>query len=195
MRLYGRTLDKLGNPIANAMVLVKDRQFQTLYETESDAQGAYSLELPAGSYPFIMAVRDYAERYLEYWCQNLTLTQDTQLDLPFDSLEIYGLHAFRVLGGYPSLMVFFRPMSLEKFKQGGVADCCPDIQSIRVLVDRQEVSLLAQSKVEEFIGDGAMTALLIQVSLPEPEQQASWHRLDVEIRDNSGAFGAATIFS
>ncbi|MBQ1372465.1 MAG: carboxypeptidase regulatory-like domain-containing protein [Oscillospiraceae bacterium] len=193
MRLYGHTLDKLGEPIANAQILVKDRHFQTLYETESDAHGTYSLELPAGNYPFIMAVRDYAERYLEYWCQNLHLTQDTQLDLSFDSLELYGLHVFQVLGGYPSLMLYVRPMSLEKFKQGGVADCCPDIQSIRVLVDRQEVSLLVQSKVEEFIGDGAMTALLIQVSLPE--QQASWHRLDVEIRDNSGAFGAATIFS
>lgn len=192
MLLYGHTLDKQGNPIANAQVLVKDRRFQTLFETESDAQGNYSLDLPAGNYPFIMAVRDYGERYLEYWCQNLDLTQNTPLDLPFDSLELYGLHAFQVLGGHPSLMVYFRPMSLEKFKQGA-ADLCPDIQSIRVLVDAQEVSVLEQSKVREFIGDQALNAFLIQVALPE--QNAAWHRLDVEIRDGSGAFGAATVFA
>ena len=192
MLLSGYTEDKDGNAIAGAIVEVKDAQFQTIYQAQSDIQGYYSIELPAGKYPFLTAVRDYGVDYLEYWCQNINLTQDMSLDIRFDSLEIYGLHAFEVKGAYPSLMVYFRPMSLEKYKKGE-PDICPEINSIRAFIDGKAVSVLVENKVREYIGEDCLSAFLIQIALPSDVW--AWNRLDVEVRDNSNAFGTATIFS
>jgi len=192
MLLSGYTKDKDGNAIAGAVVEVKDAQFQTIYQAQSDIQGYYSIELPAGKYPFLTAVRDYGVDYLEYWCQNINLTQDMSLDIRFDSLEIYGLHAFEVKGAYPSLMVYFRPMSLEKYKKGE-PDISPEINSIRAFIDGKAVSVLMENKVREYIGEDCMSAFLIQIALPADDR--AWNRLDVEVRDNSNAFGTATIFS
>ena len=192
MQIYGSVKDKNGKPISGAGIEVKEESFETIYQCESDARGAYELELPAGRYPFLMAVKDYATKNLEYWCQNINLTQDLQLDLRFDTLEIYGLHAFRVKGAYPALMVYFRPMSLERYKRGE-ADICPDIKEIRVSVDGVPVSVLKQSRVPEYVGEQDMTAFLIQVECPAGA--TAWERLDMEIWDEEGAFGMATLFA
>ena len=192
MRIYGSVKDKNGNPISGASIEVKEESFETIYQCESDVLGAYALDLPAGHYPFLIAVKDYASQNLEYWCQNINLTQDLQLDLRFDSLEIYGLHAFRVKGAYPSLMIYFRPMSLERYKRGE-EDICPEIKEIHESVDGVPVSVLRQNKVPEYVGENDMTAFLIQVDLPA--QTTAWKRLDVEIWDEAGAFGMATLFA
>lgn len=53
---------------------IKDNNFETIYFTKSDEHGDYKIDLPAGIYPFVTAVRDYGEKYLEYWCSNLSLS-------------------------------------------------------------------------------------------------------------------------
>ena len=94
---------------------IKENNFDTIYFTKSDEHGDYKIDLPAGIYPFVTAVRDYGEKYLEYWCSNLKLIHDTQLNICIDTLEVYGLNYFKVAGAYPSITVYFRPMSLPKF--------------------------------------------------------------------------------
>lgn len=192
MLLYGNVKDKNGHAVSGANVEVKDEGFQTIYQTLSDAQGAYSIDLPSGKYPFVTAVQDYGVKNLEYWCQNINLAQDLQLDIRFDTLEIYGLHVFSVKGAYPSLMVYFRPMSLEKYKKGDM-DICPTIKSVHVFVNSVEVSILEQSKVLEYIGDRALSAFLLQVEMPKNINR--WNRVDIEIRDNDDAYGMASIFA
>ena len=192
MKLFGYTLDKTRNPIAGAVVEVKDEQFQTLYSAESDEKGYYEINVADGVYPFVIAVKDYGVNNLEYWCQNLDLRQDMRLDMPFDKLEIYGLHAFAVKGGLNALMVYFRPMSLVKF-QSGEADISPDIPRIQVTLDGVDVKVLVSNKVKESIGDGELTAYLIQVEGSDAQQ--AWKRLDLEIWDLDNNFGAATIFN
>lgn len=192
MLLYGNVKDKNGHAVSGANVEVKDEGFQTIYQTLSDAQGAYSIDLPSGKYPFVTAVKDYGVKNLEYWCQNINLAQDLQLDIRFDTLEIYGLHVFSVKGAYPSLMVYFRPMSLEKYKKGDM-DICPTIKSVHVFVNSVEVFILEQSKVLEYIGDRALSAFLLQVEMPKNINR--WNRVDIEIRDNDDAYGMASIFA
>lgn len=191
MLLYGTVKDKSGNAVSGANVEVKDERFQTIYQTLSDAQGAYAIDLPSGKYPFVTAVKDYGIKNLEYWCQNINLTQGLQLDIRFDTLEIYGLHVFSVKGAYPSLMVYFRPMSLEKYKKGD-SDICPTIKSVHVFINSIEVSVLEQNKVLEYIGDRALSAFLLQVELPANIER--WNRVDIEIRDNDDAYGMASLF-
>lgn len=190
--LYGTVVHPDGTPYADASVEVKAEDFTTLYSATTDENGHYTIDLPDGRYPFVIAVKDYAQQYLEYWAQNVPVSGPTQLDMRFDSLEVYGLNAFRVKGGYPSLHLYFRPMSLDKFR-AGAEDIAPDAINIRVLIDQRPVELLQCSKVSEFIGDRSLTAYLIQVSLPQDID--AWHRADVMITDADGHFGMATIFS
>ena len=192
MRLYGTTKGKNGNTLSGVTVEIKDKNFHTLYKTQSDAQGMYSLDLPAGKYDFLTAVRDYADSYLEYWGQNISLAQDKELEIRIDTLEIYGLHVFSVKGAYPSLMIYFRPMSLEKYKNGNT-DICPEMKRIRILIDGKEADLLEQNQVKEYVGNGTnMRAFLIQAVLPEEKK---WDRVNVEIWDENNAYGMATFFA
>lgn len=191
MLLSGHTFDKHGAPLGGVDVEIKDDSFQTVYKTRSDESGRYSMELPSGRYPFLIAVREYGVRYLEYWCNDIDLTQNRELDIRIDSLEVYGLNVFRIKGAYPALTVYFRPMSLIKY-QRGETDICPDIKRIRVCIDGEEVPVLTENKVSEFIGEGSLYAYLIQVGLPS---SGKWERLDLEIFDSEDAYGAASIFA
>ena len=99
---------------------------------------------------------------------------------------------FGVKGASPSLMVYFRPMSLGKYKSGET-DICPEIKSLRVYINENEVPVLKQNSVLEYCGDRDMNAYLIQTALPDGVD--AWERLDIEIRDADDAFGMATIFA
>ncbi len=191
MILEGYVRNKNNEPIAEAMVEIKREDFITMYSTESDETGYYKLDIPKGKYSFMTVVRDYGVKCLEYWSQNIPLTQDMQLDVAFDTLEIYGLHTFRVKGAGNSLMIYFRPMSLVKFQQGA-SDIAPELASIKVVIDGNEVPLLLQNKVKEYAGEANMTAYLIQVDTTETGKD--WKKLEIEIQDEEDNFGAASIF-
>ena len=118
MLLSGFITDKNQAPIANAAVELKDKNFETLYQTLSDERGRYQLDVPPDCYPFLTAVKEYAVHYLEYWCQDIPLTKPLSLDVSFDRLEVYGLHVFPVKGAGNGLMAYFRPMSLDKYQRG-----------------------------------------------------------------------------
>ena len=191
MRLFGYTCGKDGQPICGAVVEIKDTNFQTLYRTESNEHGFYQIDVANAVYPFVAAVKDYGVRYLEYWCQNLDLNQDQRLDVKFDTLEIYGLHPFWIKGGLNALMVYFRPMSLDKF-QKGERDIAPELERIQVTLDGKAAEILVRNQVRESIGDRELTAYLIHVS--NPNEQRRWNRLDLELWDSKGNYGAATFF-
>ena len=191
MRLFGYTCGKDGQPICGAVVEIKDTNFQTLYRTESDEHGFYQIDVANAVYPFVAAVKDCGVRYLEYWCQNLDLNQDQRLDVKFDTLEIYGLHPFWIKGGLNALMVYFRPMSLDKF-QKGERDIAPELECIQVTLDGKAAEILVCNQVRESIGDRELTAYLLHVS--NPNEQRRWNRLDLELWDSKGNYGAATFF-
>ena len=190
MRLFGYTLDKYGIPVAGATVELKDAEFHTLHHVLSDESGYYEIEAEDKKYPFLIAVKEYAVKNLEFWCQNLDLTVDRQLDMRIDTLEVYGLHVFPVKGGRKALMVYFRPMSLSRFLMHE-ADIAPGLKKVRTVLDGEVVQVLVTNEVKESIGDSCMTAYLIQIDNPG---DSKWKRLDVEIWDQDGHYGAATIF-
>lgn len=192
MILEGYVTDKNKSPVANAHIEVKGEDFITLFSAESNESGYYKLDMPAGKYPFLTAVKDYGVNYLEYWCQNITLQNDMSLDVSFDKLEIYGLHVFEVKGAGNSLMAYFRPMSLPKFRQG-VQDIAPKDITIKVVIDNREMPVITINSVKEFAGDREMSAFLIQVETAESNML--WHKFDLQIVDKDSNYGAATIFN
>ena len=126
--------------------------------------------MPDGLYPFLTAVRDYGNQYLEYWAQNVPAQQDLELHIRIDTLEVYGLHAFIVKGAANTLHIYFRPMSLEKFK-AGEADIAPVLneKDITVAVNGRESKVYVVNLVREYIGEENrhLLAYLIQSSIPE----------------------------
>lgn len=192
MIIEGYVTDKNKSPIANALIEVKGESFITLFHAESNESGYYKLDIPAGKYPFLTAVKDYGVNYLEYWCQNIILQNDMSLDVSFDKLEIYGLHVFSIKGAGNSLMAYFRPMSLPKFQQGA-QDIAPEDITIKVIIDNREMPVIGTNLVKEFAGDREMSAFLIQVKTTESNML--WHKFDLQIVDKDNHYGAATIFN
>ena len=192
MKIEGYVTDKNQAPIAGALLEVKDENFVTLFSAESNDDGYYMLDIPAGLYPFLTAVKDYGVNFLEYWCQNISLQADMSLNLSFDKLEIYGLHVFSVKGAGNSLMVYFRPMSLPKFQQG-MQDIAPDNIVIKASIDDQEVRVINTNSVKEFAGGCELSAYLIQVEITESD--VPWQKFDIQITDADGHYGAATIYN
>lgn len=188
--LTGTVCDKQGNPIAGAVVELKDEHFRTVFSAGSDEKGEYAMAAEKGVYPFLTAVKDYAARNLEYWCQNLDLNQDIRLDIRFDKLELYGLHAFHIKGGENPLMVYFRPMSLDKFL-AGERDIAPEIQTIEARLDGAPVPVFGSTPVKELASDGEMTAYLLQLKA----ENTDWKKLELSLWDTEENFGMAAIFN
>lgn len=192
MLIQGYVSDKNKSPISNALIELKGENFVTLFSTQSNENGYYKLEVPADTYPFLTAVKDYAINCLEYWCQNISLKNNLELNVSFDTLEIYGLHVFTVKGGNNSLMAYFRPMSLPKFKQGA-QDIAPDNIAIKAIVDNQEAHIISVNPVQECIGEQKMSAYLIQIETTNVNN--IWHKFELQIRDTDNNYGAAAIFN
>ena len=192
MKIEGYVTDKNKVPIFGALVEVKGENFVTLFSAESKEDGHYVLDIPAGQYPFLTAVKDYGINYLEYWCQNISLYANMSLNVSIDKLEVYGLHVFSVKGAGNSLMAYFRPMSLPKFQQG-VQDIAPENIAIKVRIDGQEMRIININLLKEFAGGRELSAYLIQVETRESD--ILWHRFDLQITDADNHYGAATIYN
>lgn len=191
--IKGITKDKDNNILSGVSVELKDNRFNTTHETMSDENGCFELIVPDGVYPFLVAVRDYAEKYLEYWAHNVPAYGEICFDIHIDTLELYGINAFIIQGAARALSVYFRPMSLDKF-QKKEADISPDFDNagICAMVNGIQAEVLVVNKVQEYIGQGFLTAYLIQISIPEGAEE--WKRLDLKVRDVAHHIGCATIF-
>lgn len=191
--INGITKDKHGRNLAGVSIEAKNDHFGTIFQTFSDANGRFELQLPDGVYPYLTAVRDYADKYLEYWAHDVPAYDTLTLDIFIDTLEVYGIHAFEAKGGVRALSVYFRPMSLQKFK-AGEKDIAPNLDEngISVVVNGQETDVLVVNRVQEYTRDGMLTAYLIQVVIPDNIQK--WSRVDVTLRDREGNLGCATLF-
>ncbi len=191
--ILGQVTDKAGEPVAQADVCVMNPQFEPVAQTQTDADGRYTLELPDGDYPFFIAVKDYGVNGLEYWCHDIRLQGQLELRCQIDRLEVYGLNLFTVKGAGPTLSIYFRPMSLDKF-QAGEPDIAPDLteQSLTCLVNGEKCDLLVMNPVKEYTADGLLTAWLIQVA--KPEKLLPWNQLELRLEDEAGNFGMASLF-
>ena len=195
MAIIRGTTEGIDGALAGVLVECKNERFETVYQTVSDESGRFSLFVPDGTYPFLTAVRDYGERYLEYWAQDLPAYGELTLNARIDTLEVYGLHAFVVKGAANALTVYFRPMSLQKFRSGE-PDIAPTFRAehLSVAVDGRPCKVYTLDRVREYAGEGNgfLTACLMQTSVPGVADE--WKRLDMCVRDGDGHFGCATLF-
>lgn len=190
--IKGSVKNKFGVALTDVVVELKKDDFETVYSAKSDENGYFTIEGDGKVYPYLTAVKEYGTEYLEYWCRNINSSEEIELDIIIDKLEVYGLSAFTVGGGYDSVMVYFRPMSLPRFKNGD-ANICPDINKICAMIDGKESEVLVHNIVKEYIGESEMDAYLIQIKKSDNTCSEDWKCIDIKIIDNDVNVGMAKL--
>ena len=192
--IYGTVYDKNNNPLEKTLVALLNNKFEIEYSDETNNEVKFNLSAEPKYYPFFIAVKEYKENYLEYWSQNIDIDEDLEINPKIDVIEIYGLHCFQVKGAGNYLMVYFRPMSLTKFK-ANEKNIVPDIgkESLTVSVNGEFCEILTLSYVEEQFPDAQMTSFLIQIST-DGVKFSGKNKLELSITDRNGDYGEASIF-
>ena len=175
--ISGKVTDFDDKPLQDAVVEIKNDRFETLYNTYSNAKGEYKMHVERGLYFALMACKDYKTKYLEYWVWHLPAYQDLQLDPRIGQIEVYAMNAFRPQGAYPSLILYFRPMSLTRYQNlsgkastdASCIDISPHLEKddIEVRINGKPTEILELNKVREYAGGAnSIVAYLLQLTLP-----------------------------
>lgn len=194
-KIVGIVTNRDNKPLSGVNVVLKNHEFRDMFSTTTNNNGEYILEADGGYYPYIFAVREYGENYLEYWGQNIYLTDNLEINMKIGKLEIYGLNCFVIKGGYPALTVYFRPMSLRK-ALAEEEDIAPNLvpRMISAVVNENHAKVYLLNKVQEFVGENTMTAYLMQISCPSEEREKNKNFLQLHIEDEDGDIGEASIY-
>lgn len=115
--ISGKVTDFNGQPIDSVSIQLKNRSFESIYETLSDRNGNYSLEVKKGDYYCLYAIKlsEYRVTRLEYWAWNVPVYDDLVINPQYDRMEIYGINVFEPqVTPHETYMLYFRPMSLSK---------------------------------------------------------------------------------
>lgn len=222
VKIYGKVTDFNNTPLSGAIVRLINNKFEDLYITSTDDDGKYELEIEQGLYYTFYACKDYKINYLEYWAWNVPIFNDMKLDARIDGLELYGLNAFRVQGAYPSISLYFRPMSLKKGKELEelaywnsktktdkkfieILDICPELskKDIEVQIDGEKVEVFEANKILEYCGKADcdknqyIYSYLIQIALPASyrNRKYEYKKIHITLTDRkTGEKGEGSVF-
>lgn len=195
MKIKGKTIDKDNNIIAFSDVKVLSDKFECLFDTKSNEKGEYEVDVDEKS-EFIISVKDYGVKMLETWISKPYLKDDEEdLDLKFDTLEIYGLNVILIKGAPYPLMIYFRPMSLERcLAKEKEIDPIFNENFASVKLNGTDVEIINTLKVDEVVevkdGDkSSLKAYLLQCKLNGNLKNIN--KIEVEIRDKFNNFAKA----
>lgn len=189
VKVYGRVTDFENNPLENAEVFIKDRVFNDVYKTVTNKNGEYEIQIVEGLYYAIAIVKDYTINYLEYWAWNVPVYKNTEISCKIGGLEVYAINCYDIQGAWPSLMIYFRPMSLQLAKDL-IAKSVEPIKispmlykdSIKVSVNNKLTDILELNGIKEYVGEcKRMGAYLIQAQLPHNINKDDYNKIDIEI--------------
>ena len=203
VKLYGTVTDFNKKPVDGAIIRVKNKKFENLYETVTDKNGKYSLEVEKGTYYAIYSIKekDYVKRKLEYWAWNVPINKDLEINPMYDRIEIYGIHAFEPkTGPFDTYRIYFRPMSLTKYQEikkinkGDTINIAPEkltISELKIKINDVATTIKTIDKVLEYNTSGNyIFAYEVQVikpeknNLPENEKVEGYDKISIEINSS-----------
>jgi len=195
--ITGTITDFQNHPIAGAEVDVRDAHFQDAATSSTDVHGMFRLTVKKGRYMALFACKDYKVKHLEFWAWNLMVDDNMIINARIDDLEVYAINAFLIQREPPSMQIYFRPMSLERFKKAGgkaILDASPFIDiapklstnDVNVTINGEPVKILELNRVPE--RDIArpdtqeIWAYLMQTTLPKHQDDKIW-KIRIALRD------------
>ena len=191
--ISGRAMDFDGNPIDSCIVKVLYSDFTIAYFTYTNKEGYYSIpDVVKGKYMAIYAIRpkEYPRELkvaekdmrLEFWAWNVVADKDLTINPRYNRLELYGTTVFKQNGGYPTMIIYTRPMSLGRLlsygqdmwkdkkkadTEGGDISAEPENISFKVYADDIPVKIQSVQPVMEYVGGRRQMAYIIYTELPK----------------------------
>jgi hypothetical protein len=156
--ITGKVTDFNGRPIDSATIRLKNLSFENIYETVSDRNGNYSLEVNKGDYYCLYAIKlsEYRVNRLEYWAWNVPVYEDMVINPQYDRMEIYGINVFEPqVTPQETYMLYFRPMSLYKTLEIASKQ---EVDNKKFQEAKQTETLLAKSNKLIHMSPDAITA-------------------------------------
>jgi hypothetical protein len=220
----GKVTDFNSNPLQEALVEIKNSQFKTIYKAYTDDKGEYQIHAEKSLYTALCVCKDYKLKYLEYWAWNVPVYHDLQLNPRIGGIEVYAMNAFVPQGAFPSLLIYFRPMSLKRSlkkessnspEEPTVIDISPDLSKddIELRINDNPVSILEINRVKEYAGGiRSIIAYLLQLTMPRKsiiayliqsamstrtlqDKSSGYLRIDATLRDKqTGERGEGCLF-
>jgi hypothetical protein len=181
VKIYGYVTDFDNRPLDRVSVRIKNKNFENIYETLTDVNGHYSLNVLKDTYYCLYAIKpsDYGKTKLEYWAWNVPAYNDLKIDPQYERMELYGLNVFEPqVGPWNTYMIYFRPMSLTKGlalrESGEVSQDTIDIAPKSIKKDELTISIndkicevVSINKILEYARDAYMYGYLVQVKKPD----------------------------
>ena len=193
VRLYGKVTDFNNNPVDSASVWLKNKinglalkdkrkLFDNAYETLTDKNGNFSIEVEKGTYYCLYAIKesDYGKTKLEYWAWNLPIYDDLEINPQYDRLEVYGMNGFEPqTGPFETYQIFFRPMSLTKALKlpkkitSEMIDIAPKVikeEDLKVQINGVDAKIVSLNRVKEYSRKKYMYGYFLQILKPKNGQ-------------------------
>lgn len=190
VKLYGKVTDFNNKPVGSASVWLKNKingiaikdkskLFDNAYETLTDKNGNFSIDVEKETYYCLYAIKesDYGKTKLEYWAWNLPIYDDLEINPQYDRLEVYGINAFEPqTGPFETYQVFFRPMSLTKALKlpkkitTEIIDIAPKAihkEDLKVQINGIDAEIVSLNRVKEYSRKKYMYGYFLQVLKPK----------------------------
>jgi len=214
VRLYGRVTDFSGNGLDSVSVRLKNRKFQNLYETLTDNDGRFSLNVEKGTYYCLYAIKlsEYRKTSLEYWAWYVPMYHDLEINPRYDNLEIYGVNVFESqVTPQETYQIYFRPMSLKKgnpqvIEKGDTINMAPETISpgeLEIEINGIRSEIISIQKILEYARGNYFYGFNVQVFRPAMNQSAlspteaveGWDKISIVLRSKeTGETGTADCF-
>jgi hypothetical protein len=170
--------------------------------------GTFDAPVPARVYS-VINVNGAGYRFdsLERWAWDYDLTRDREDTFTIGRMEIYGMHAYHINGGPPTVFVSFRPTSLTRVLKfdadgNGILDesemktmleasknsptvLGPELhaENVKVWFDGQPLPILRFDMIPEAQGEGMWQVNYILQIAPQDWRhlRAGWHEIKLEV--------------
>ncbi len=170
--------------------------------------GTFEAQVPARVYG-VINVNGVGYRFdsLERWAWDYDLTRDREETFSIGRMEVYGMRAYHINGGPPTVFVSFRPTSLTRVLKfdadgNGILDesemkslqaaskdsstvLGPELraENVKVWFDGQELPILRFDKVPEAQGGGMWQVnYILQIAPPDWKLlSGAWHEIKLEV--------------
>ncbi len=169
--------------------------------------GHFDAQVPARVYSVVnVNGAGYSRDALERWAWDYDLTRDRDEVFTIGRTELYGMHAFNIVGGPPTVLVAFRPTALsrvlrfdadgdgklsdqeqatmgEAMKQTPTA-IGPELEAtdVALWMDGAPQKIVQFDRIPEYDGGTWQVQYLVQFYPEKPVPYFLWHEIKVEVR-------------
>lgn len=183
-------------------------------EIPVDPDGHFDARVPSRVYKVLNVVgTGYAYNSMERWGWDYDLITDKQEEFTIGRMEIYGMHAFEITGGAPTLLIAFRPSTLSRIlkfdldrdgqrnekEQAALEQALrhsytaigPELkaENVKAWIDGKPYPVAQLTQMPEFDGNGIYQVLYVAQLYLEQRLRGMCHEVKIEVESEEDLDG------